>query len=184
MFIHASLELCESRDVKGLYKKARAGEIKGSCGASSNLADCFACSRSIRHTSIAKYFLLLQGSSPVVKFILRLIKGKMEHTVNAGGISTMRVFMISYLSPGFTGIDSQYERPEAPELVLKTGELSVNECLHQVLEMLREQVGVTDNNLVFSAQTTPLHSVQIYRVTHCTVKVVSHTDLHLCPCSI
>lgn len=54
------------------------------------------------------------------------------------------VFMVSHLSPGFTGIDSEYERPEAPELVLKTGELTVNECLHQVLEMLREQVGVTD----------------------------------------
>jgi len=31
VFIHASLEVCESRDVKGLYKKARAGEIKGRC---------------------------------------------------------------------------------------------------------------------------------------------------------
>uniref|UniRef100_A0A7N9AQR3 3'-phosphoadenosine 5'-phosphosulfate synthase 2a n=1 Tax=Mastacembelus armatus TaxID=205130 RepID=A0A7N9AQR3_9TELE len=39
----------------------------------------------------------------------------------------------------FTGIDSEYERPEAPELVLKTGELTVNECLHQVLELLRDQ---------------------------------------------
>lgn len=32
VFIHAPLEVCESRDVKGLYKKARAGEIKGLCG--------------------------------------------------------------------------------------------------------------------------------------------------------
>lgn len=31
IFIHAPLEVCESRDVKGLYKKARAGEIKGLC---------------------------------------------------------------------------------------------------------------------------------------------------------
>ncbi|XP_072292851.1 bifunctional 3'-phosphoadenosine 5'-phosphosulfate synthase 2-like [Eucyclogobius newberryi] len=68
VFIHASLELCEKRDVKGLYRKARAGEIKG-----------------------------------------------------------------------FTGIDSGYERPEAPELVLKTGELTVDECLQQLLDMLREQ---------------------------------------------
>lgn len=30
VFIHAPLEVCEKRDVKGLYKKARAGEIKGS----------------------------------------------------------------------------------------------------------------------------------------------------------
>lgn len=47
------------------------------------------------------------------------------------------------MSPGFTGIDSNYERPEAPELVLKTGELSVNECLQQILELLREQVRQT-----------------------------------------
>lgn len=48
-----------------------------------------------------------------------------------------------HLLPGFTGIDSDYERPEDPDLVLKTGELSVNECLQQVLELLRDQVGVT-----------------------------------------
>jgi adenylylsulfate kinase len=28
VFVNAPLEICESRDVKGLYKKARAGEIK------------------------------------------------------------------------------------------------------------------------------------------------------------
>ena len=32
IFVHAPLEVCESRDVKGLYKKARAGEIKGFTG--------------------------------------------------------------------------------------------------------------------------------------------------------
>uniref|UniRef100_A0A8C5C8N1 3'-phosphoadenosine 5'-phosphosulfate synthase 2a n=1 Tax=Gadus morhua TaxID=8049 RepID=A0A8C5C8N1_GADMO len=68
IFVHASLEVCEGRDVKGLYKKARSGEIKG-----------------------------------------------------------------------FTGIDSLYESPEASDLVLKTGELTVNECIDQVLELLREQ---------------------------------------------
>ncbi|CAM9103919.1 unnamed protein product [Lampetra planeri] len=69
IFIHAPLEVCESRDVKGLYKKLVLGRLK-------------VC---------------------------------------------------------FTGIDSDYERPEAPEMVLKTSELTVNECLDQVLEMLREQ---------------------------------------------
>lgn len=77
VFINASLEVCESRDVKGLYKKARAGEIKG-----------------------------------------------------------------------FTGIDSDYEKPEAPELVLKTGELTVNDCIHQLVDLLKEQdivpTGVTE----------------------------------------
>jgi len=32
IYVEASLELCESRDVKGLYKKARNGEIKGMTG--------------------------------------------------------------------------------------------------------------------------------------------------------
>jgi len=35
IFCHASLEVCESRDVKGLYKKARAGEIPEFTGISS-----------------------------------------------------------------------------------------------------------------------------------------------------
>lgn len=47
---------------------------------------------------------------------------------------------------GFTGIDSDYERPEAPELVLKTEDLSVNECLSQVLELLIDQVDETSKN--------------------------------------
>ena len=33
-FINAPLDVCESRDVKGLYKKARAGEIKNFTGIS------------------------------------------------------------------------------------------------------------------------------------------------------
>lgn len=32
IYVYASLATCESRDVKGLYKKARAGEIKGFTG--------------------------------------------------------------------------------------------------------------------------------------------------------
>ena len=32
VYVNASLETCESRDPKGLYKKARAGEIKGFTG--------------------------------------------------------------------------------------------------------------------------------------------------------
>uniref|UniRef100_A0A672L838 Bifunctional 3'-phosphoadenosine 5'-phosphosulfate synthase 2-like n=1 Tax=Sinocyclocheilus grahami TaxID=75366 RepID=A0A672L838_SINGR len=77
VFVNAPLEVCESRDVKGLYKKARAGEIKG-----------------------------------------------------------------------FTGIDSDYEKPEAPELVLKTGELTVNDCIQELVDLLKEQdivpTGVTE----------------------------------------
>ena len=32
IYINAPLEVCEARDVKGLYKKARKGEIKGFTG--------------------------------------------------------------------------------------------------------------------------------------------------------
>ena len=32
MFINTPIEICEQRDPKGLYKKARAGEIKGFTG--------------------------------------------------------------------------------------------------------------------------------------------------------
>ena len=62
VFLDAGLEICEDRDPKGLYKKARSGEI-----------------------------------------------------------------------PGFTGINSPYELPKAPELTLDTGTLSVEQCL-QLLE--------------------------------------------------
>ncbi|MBN3302744.1 PAPS2 synthase, partial [Amia calva] len=68
VFVDAPLDVCESRDVKGLYKKARAGEIKG-----------------------------------------------------------------------FTGIDSDYEKPESPELVLKTGETTLNQCIQQVVKLLKDQ---------------------------------------------
>lgn len=41
---------------------------------------------------------------------------------------------------GFTGIDSEYEKPEAPELVLKTDSCSVNECIQQLVDLLQERV--------------------------------------------
>ena len=64
----APLEVCEDRDPKGLYKKARAGQI-----------------------------------------------------------------------PEFTGITSPYEKPENPELVLNTGANSIDECVTEVIEYLKNQ---------------------------------------------
>jgi adenylylsulfate kinase len=61
----ASLEVCEERDPKGLYKKARAGEI-----------------------------------------------------------------------PEFTGISAPYEAPENPEIVLNTGEQTLEESTREVLDYL------------------------------------------------
>jgi adenylylsulfate kinase len=68
IYCRCPLEVCEERDVKGLYKKARAGEIKN-----------------------------------------------------------------------FTGISSPYEAPEAPELVVDTGSLSLADSVAQVIAMLRER---------------------------------------------
>lgn len=68
VFVDADLATCESRDPKGLYKKARAGEI-----------------------------------------------------------------------PHFTGIDSPYEAPENPELVVKSGDFSVEECAAQIVSYLESK---------------------------------------------
>jgi adenylylsulfate kinase len=65
IYVDADLEECELRDPKGLYKRARAGEI-----------------------------------------------------------------------PNFTGIDSPYEPPISPELVLKTGESSLEECVDQIINYI------------------------------------------------
>uniref|UniRef100_A0AAY5KV01 Uncharacterized protein n=1 Tax=Esox lucius TaxID=8010 RepID=A0AAY5KV01_ESOLU len=59
------------------------------------------------------------------------------------------VCIASFISPygrvsgggggGFTGIDSEYEKPEAPELVLKTDSCSVNESIQQLIDLLQEK---------------------------------------------
>ncbi|QBF81844.1 adenylyl-sulfate kinase [Shewanella maritima] len=67
VFIDTPLEVCEQRDPKGLYKKARAGEIKN-----------------------------------------------------------------------FTGIDSSYEAPLSPEIIVNTADKSVKQCAELVVEYLRE----------------------------------------------
>jgi len=65
VFVDTPIEVCESRDVKGLYKKARAGEIKG-----------------------------------------------------------------------FTGIDSPFEVPKNPTLVLKTENKSVEDCVSEASQLI------------------------------------------------
>ena len=68
IFVDAPLSVCESRDPKGLYKKARAGEI--------------------------------------------------HH---------------------FTGIDSPYEAPDNPDLVLKTGQSGIEDCVADVLRFMERK---------------------------------------------
>nr|WP_321459098.1 adenylyl-sulfate kinase [uncultured Vibrio sp.] len=68
VFVNASLEVCEGRDPKGLYRKARAGEI-----------------------------------------------------------------------PNFTGIDSEYQAPENPEIDLPAGEKSVDELVELCINDLKQR---------------------------------------------
>lgn len=72
IFIDTPIEICEQRDVKGLYKKARAGEIKG-----------------------------------------------------------------------FTGIDSPYEAPAEPDLLIKTANQAPEQSLEEVLEFVLEKIKPT-----------------------------------------
>lgn len=75
IFIDTPIEICEQRDVKGLYKKARAGEIKG-----------------------------------------------------------------------FTGIDSLYEAPAEPDLLIKTANQALEQSLEEVLEFVLEKIKPTNLN--------------------------------------
>ena len=72
IFCKASLETCESRDVKGLYKRARAGEIKN-----------------------------------------------------------------------YTGIDSPYEAPDNPELIIDTESESLEESVAKVIDFLKSKEIIT-----------------------------------------
>ncbi|KAL7537169.1 hypothetical protein ACHAXR_007639 [Thalassiosira sp. AJA248-18] len=67
IYVQASVATCEERDPKGLYKRARSGEI-----------------------------------------------------------------------PNFTGISAPFEAPENPEVVLKSGEKSVEECVAQLITYLKD----------------------------------------------
>ena len=69
IFVNTSLEECERRDVKGLYKKARAGEIKD-----------------------------------------------------------------------FTGVNAPYEVPEAPDLEIKTDDLSLEQCVEDVYNRIKPKL--------------------------------------------
>lgn len=71
VFVDTPLEVCEQRDVKGLYKKARAGEVKN-----------------------------------------------------------------------FTGIDSPYEKPESPDLVIKTEALTVEQSVERLLNVVLPKISI------------------------------------------
>lgn len=93
----------------------------------------------LSYASNAKHPSTTAGFTSCLRLYCNLSEEKWN--ISADGVSMTFLVVVLHLSAGFTGIDSDYERPEVPDLVLKTGELTVNECLHQVLELLREQVG-------------------------------------------
>jgi adenylylsulfate kinase-like enzyme len=66
--ISTPIDVCEDRDPKGLYKKARAGQIKN-----------------------------------------------------------------------FTGIDSEYEEPASPEIIVNTAELDIDQCANLVIDYLKQK---------------------------------------------
>ena len=74
IYIEADLETCEKRDPKGLYKKARAGDIKE-----------------------------------------------------------------------FTGIDSPYEAPDNPELVVNTRDHDIDTCVLQIVRYIEEHISLNNN---------------------------------------
>lgn len=47
---------------------------------------------------------------------------------------------LNVINLGFTGIDSAYEAPMDPDLVLKAGELTLDECVEHVVTLLKEKV--------------------------------------------
>ena len=69
VFVDAPLEVCEQRDPKGLYKKARAGDL-----------------------------------------------------------------------PNFTGIDSEYQPPESPQLTLETEHNTADECAASLVELIQNRI--------------------------------------------
>jgi adenylyl-sulfate kinase len=45
--------------------------------------------------------------------------------------------------PEFTGVSSPYERPSAPDLLLQTGALAIDECVASVLSLLAAKVSLS-----------------------------------------
>ncbi|KAI0210749.1 Bifunctional 3'-phosphoadenosine 5'-phosphosulfate synthase [Lamellibrachia satsuma] len=108
-FLNTSLEVCEQRDVKGLYKKAREGKIKG-----------------------------------------------------------------------FTGIDQDYEKPEDPELVLKAGQESINDCVQKVIQLLQEKGIIPQTSVGLVKELfVPENRVESAKAEAATLPAVSISKLDL-----
>ena len=47
---------------------------------------------------------------------------------------------------GFTGIDQEYEAPHNPDLVLRAGDLSIDECVQDLVQLLKQRVRIVIQN--------------------------------------
>jgi len=66
---------------------------------------------------------------------------------------------------GFTGIDQSYEEPLNCELVIKSGEMSVDECVQSVISLLQQRVCRR-----VSVQGGPKNETSLVRPTAATVQ--------------
>ncbi|KAI5636377.1 ATP-sulfurylase domain-containing protein [Phthorimaea operculella] len=115
VFIDTPLEVCEQRDIKGLYKKARAGQIKG-------------------FTGISQEYERPSAPELVVHTVGRSIE---ESTMEVVRLLESQVSITNV--QGSTGISQEYERPSAPELVVHTVGRSIEESTMEVVRLLESQ---------------------------------------------
>ena len=52
----------------------------------------------------------------------------------------MGVVLILFACSGFTGIDSAYETPSSPDLILKAGEVTLDDCVQSIISLLNDRV--------------------------------------------
>lgn len=88
--------------------------------------------------------------------------------------------LIVFILSGFTGIDSEYEKPEAPELVLKTDSCSVNECVQQLIDLLQERVrGRNINRFTYLYSTLKIRCCSFWGfVPMTTRRLCCHSFIH------
>lgn len=52
-----------------------------------------------------------------------------------------------FLKTGFTGVDQPYEEPLHPDVKLKAGELSIDQCVQEVVQLLSKNVSLSADQL-------------------------------------
>ena len=78
-----------------------------------------------------------------------------------------------YTPPGFTGIDAAYEAPVDPDLVLKAGEWTVDQCVTEILKIVQKKVRPLNSRVRIQSdmqyaqsRTFIIHNTYIYVRTY------------------